>query len=129
MEICLESNDGKVNTFLIYGVEAFFQAFDQDTLRKVKTFLSNTKNHKTIRVILADGVTKIKAIEYEDFYRNCVQAMYAVWIGSGITDQFTIKSSTYNKVTRSQIENDFGYNVDRGQAILIKTLDFYSEEF
>ena len=129
MESCLESNDGKVNTFLIYGVEAFFQAFDQDALRKVKTFLSNTKNHKTIRVILADGVTKIKAIEYEDFYRNCVQAMYAVWIGSGITDQFTIKSSTYNKVTRSQIENDFGYNVDRGQAILIKTLDFYSEEF
>ena len=63
-----------------------------------------------------------------DFYRENVQPIYAVWIGSGITEQFTIKCSTYNKETRSQIPNDFGYNVDRGNSVLIKLLDFYSKD-
>lgn len=54
--------------------------------------------------------------------------MNAIWIGSGITDQFTIKSSTYNKETRAQIPFDFGYIIDRGVARRIKVLDFYSKD-
>ena len=65
--------------------------------------------------------------QYDEFYRENVQPINAIWIGSGITEQFTIKSSTYTKETRSQIESDFGYNVDKGTATLIKLLDFYSE--
>ena len=45
-----------------------------------------------------------------------------------IVDQFTIKCSTFNKETRAQIPNDFGYIVERGNATLVKLLDFYSEE-
>ena len=58
----------------------------------------------------------------------CVQATNAIWLGSGITDQFTIKCSTYTKETRSQIPNDFGYNIDRGNATYVKLLDFYRED-
>ena len=58
--------------------------------------------------------------EYDEFYRENVQPINAIWIGSGITEQFTIKSSTYTKETRSQIPNDFGYNIDRGNAIYVK---------
>ena len=79
-------------------------------------------------MIIADAVPKIKIYEFEEFYRNCVQPINAIWIGSGITDQFTIKSSTYNKQTRSQIPVDFGYNVDRGNARFIKVLDFYTRD-
>ena len=113
---------------MIFGVETFVNSFEGESLRKLKTAFSNVKNFKNVRIIFADAVTKIKMFEYEDFYRNCVQSIYAIWVGSGITDQFTIKSSTYNKVTRSQIPNDFGYNVDRGNAIQIKLLEFYTEE-
>ena len=123
-----ESDLNKNHVFLIYGIEQFINSFDDVTQRKIKSLFSNLKNTKNIRVIFADSVTKIKVYEYEDFYRNCVQPIYAIWLGSGITDQYTIKSSTYTKETRSQIENDFGYNVDRGNATLIKLLDFYSEE-
>ena len=90
--------------------------------------LSNLKNKKNIRIIIADSVSKIKLFEYEDFYKNCVQPTNAIWIGNGIVDQFTIKSSTYNRETRSQIPSDFGYKVDKGAATLVKLLDFYTEE-
>ncbi len=114
--------------FLILGIEGFMNSFDLETQRKIKTLFSNLKNKKNIRVILADAVSKLKAFEYEDFYRNCVQPIYAIWLGSGITDQYTIKSSTYTRETRGQIPTDFGYNVDRGNATLIKLLDFYTQE-
>ena len=114
--------------FIICGIEEFLSAFDQDTQRKIKTLFSNIKNKKNIRIVMADSVSKLKMFEYEDFFRNCVQAINAIWIGSGITDQYTIKCSTYNRETRSQIPVDFGYNVDKGNANLIKLLDFYTKD-
>ena len=123
-----ENDTNKINIFIIYGIETFMLGFDDSTQRQIKTLFSNLKNKKNTRVIIADSIGKIKPLEYEDFFRNCVQANNAIWIGSGITEQFTIKSSTYTKETRGQIDNDFGYKVDRGNAILIKVLDFYTED-
>ena len=90
--------------------------------------VAGLKSVRNVKFIFADAVGKLKMYEYDDFFKSNVQPINAIWIGSGITDQFTIKSSTYNKQTRSQIENDFGYNVDKGNAKFIKVLDFYTEE-
>ena len=95
---------------------------------KFKKILQQIKNTPHIRVIIADAVSKIKTYEYDDFYRENIQPINGIWIGSGITEQFTIKSSTYTRETRAQIESDFGYNVNRGIATLIKLLDFYTKD-
>lgn len=122
------SKDETNKVFVIYGVDSLKNNLSADNQRVLKTLLMNIKTIPTVRVIFADAVTKIKTFEYDEFYRENVQPIYAIWIGSGITEQFTIKCSTYNKETRSQIPNDFGYNVDRGNATLIKLLDFYNND-
>ena len=123
----LSSSDlNKSYVFIIYGLEGFFNSFDDEKLRNLKSLISNLKNKKEIRIVFADSISKIKAYEYEDFYRNTVQSIYGIWIGSGVTDQYTIKCSTYNRETRAQITGDFGYNIDKGNATLIKLLDFYT---
>ncbi len=124
----LSEATNKTNMFIIYGIEAFISSFSTEEQRTLKSIFSNLKNKKDIRIVIADSVSKIKMIEYEDFYKNCVQSMNAIWVGNGMIDQFTIKCSTYNRETRAQIPNDFGYIVDKGNATLIKLLDFYSEE-
>ena len=118
----------KMNVFLIAGLDSLKNGLstgDQDKLTKL---LAGVKTKTNIRIVLADSVTKIKNFEYEGFYQDNVQPINGIWIGSGITEQFTIKSSTYNKETRNPIENDFGYNVHRGTATLIKALDFYTND-
>ncbi len=124
----IEGHSNKTNVFIINGVEAFISSFTDEQVRKLKSLFNNLKNIKNIRLIFVDSIIKIKNIEYEDYFKNNVQAINAIWIGSGITDQYTIKCSTYNKETRSQIPNDFGYKVDRGNAVQIKVLDFYGED-
>ena len=126
-EVCTNSND-KTNFFLINGFETLKSALPTAESNKLKQLMLDIKNNNNIRVIIADSVAKIKTIEYEDFYRTNVQAINAIWVGSGVTEQFTIKSSTYNKETRAQIPNDFGYNVKRGACTLIKLLDFYTSD-
>ncbi len=112
---------------LINGFETLRSSLPAADSNKLKQLINDFVSGNNGRVVLVDSVSKIKAIEYEDFYRANVQAINAIWAGSGITEQFTIKSSTYNKETRSQIANDFGYNVKRGNCTLIKMLDFYTK--
>ena len=124
----MKADTGKTYVIIILGIEAFINLFPKEEQKGVKDTFSSLKNIPNIKIIIADAVTKIKLYEFEEFYRNCVQPINAIWVGSGITDQFTIKSSTYNKQTRSQIPVDFGYNVDRGNAKFAKMLDFYSKD-
>ena len=118
----------KTNIVIINSFETLKNGLDTTEFTKLKEILASVKTNNNLRIVLVDAVSKIKALEYEDFYRDNVQAINAIWIGSGITEQFTIKSSTYNKDTRAQIPNDFGYNVNRGVSIQIKALDFYTKD-
>ena len=124
----ISKDKSKINMIIINGFENLKNGLDTTEFNKLKGLIAEVKTNTNMRVILVDAVTKIKALEYEDFYRDNVQAINAIWIGSGITEQFTIKSSTYNKETRAQIPNDFGYNVNRGVSTQIKVLDFYTKD-
>ena len=127
-EINNNNDETNINIVLINGLETLINSVGVTESSKLKTILGSVKTKNNLRIILADSVSKIKNLEYEDFYRNNVQAINAIWVGSGITEQFTIKSSTYNKETRAQIPNDFGYNVHRGICTQIKMLDFYTQD-
>lgn len=124
----IKSASGSMEVFIFYGIDGYKNTLTTAEFNDFKNYLVGLKSKPNVRVILIDSVSKIKPFEYESFYVNNVQAMYGIWVGSGITDQFTIKSSTYNKETRSQIGNDFGYNVVSGRATLVKLLDFYSND-
>ena len=126
--ISSDENSAKISLFVIHGIEDFVSSMDSKIAKEFKLFLNTIKDNKNIRIIFSDAVSKIKMCEHEDFYRNCVQPINAIWVGSGITDQFTIKSSTYTKETRAAIASDYGYNVNRGTATQIKLLDFYTED-
>ena len=128
LESLINNPIDKDNIFIIYGLEAFMATLQGEYQNRFKSFVAGLKSVRNVKFIFADAVGKLKMYEYDDFFKSNVQPINAIWIGSGITDQFTIKSSTYNKQTRSQIENDFGYNVDKGNAKFIKVLDFYTEE-
>ena len=116
----------EINVVILMGIDNYKNSLSAEEQNRVNEALNNAKNNPNLRIILVDDINKIKNIEYESFYRENVQAANAIWIGSGITEQFTIKCSTYNKETRSQIQNEFGYNINKGTATLIKMLDFYT---
>ncbi len=121
-------DQNKVSVIMIYGYDVFKNGLSSQDQKNLASLLLDLKNNKNARIIIVESLSRLKTYEYEDFYKANVQATYGVWVGSGITDQFTIKSSTYNKETRSALQNDFGFNVVKGTPKLVKLLDFYSED-
>ena len=128
MQEIFDNPSSQMNIFVISGIDTFKNGLSSEEQNKLTTILTGIKTRNDMRVIIADAIGKIKTFEYEAFYRDNVQPINGIWIGSGITEQFTIKSSTYNKETRNPIPNDFGYNINRGSATLIKLLDFYTND-
>ena len=124
----VDSNTTKNIVFVINGIEAFTRGLESDAKNDLYNIFISLKNRKNIRIVFADSISKLKSYEYENFYKECVQPMNAIWYGSGLSDQFTIKCSTYSKETRSQLESEFGFIVLRGNANLVKLLDFYTKE-
>ena len=120
LEEITNNNNGKMNLFIINGLDALQNNLSLEDQNKLKKILLDIKQKQHIKIIISDSVSKIKNFEYDDFYRENVQPIYGIWIGSGITEQYTIKSSTYTKETRSQIENDLL------QAIIIMNNAFKS---
>lgn len=116
-----------INIFEIIGLETFMNSLDSSSQSEFKKELEGLKANPSVKFVFADDVSKIKSIEYDSFYKNNVSNNTAIWISSGVNDQFTIKCTTYNKETRQQLPSDFGFVIDKGNAILVKLLDFYTE--
>ena len=128
LQAIYDASNDKINIFVVSGLDTLKNGLSSEEQNKLNSILLGIKSKPNIRIVIADAIAKIKTFEYEDYYRENIQPINGIWIGSGITEQFTIKSSTYNKETRNPIPNYFGYNVTRGTAILIKILDFYTKD-
>ena len=73
--------------------------------------------------------TKGEYIAFQDsdevWYKNSANMSSAVWIGNGISNQFTIKVTTNARLLRTELHPGFGYNIRKGRATVTK---FISEE-
>ena len=74
----------------------------------------------TIKVIIVDVVDNIKALNYEAWFKATAQLSEGIWIGNGITNQFTLKVTTNARLLRAEIDETMGYVIKKGKAVLVK---------
>ena len=81
-----------------------------------------TKDIRKLSCVIVDTIDNIKQFEYESWYKTVVPSNHAIWIGDGISDQYTIKLSKNPKYIKEEIGNRFGYSIKKGNPVLIKVL-------
>ncbi len=108
---------------MIVGVEQFLSRLSSDMKLKIDDFMGKSKSHKKLNIIFVDTIDKIKAIEYESWYRGSVSNNNAIWLGNGITEQFSIKLSKTPKQLYDEIPENFGYIIKLGIPTLIKLIE------
>ena len=127
LENALKS-ESETSVFMFYGMDYIKNVLKDELSNRFKDLMLKFKETKNVRMIFIDDSSKLKQYEYEDYYRDNVKQTYGIWLSTGLSDQYVIKSTTYNKLTRSELPNDFGFKVEKGIAVLIKLLDFYSQD-
>ena len=71
---------------------------------------------------------KIKSLEYENWYKATVRSNHGIWIGNGITEQFTLKINKVSKELYEEIPTLFGYYIKGGNYKLIKFVEIGEED-
>ena len=107
---------------IIIGIEQLKNKLNDENNEKIEKFMYMVQDLRKISIIIIDAIDNIKNLEYEEWYKKVVSSNHGLWIGDGISDQYTIKLSKNPSYIRDEIGNRYGYTIKRGIPILIKVL-------
>ena len=110
-----------------------FNRFKQKVTINLGEVLSNLykKSLKLpiVNIIVISEVDAFKKVEFESWFKEINDPESAIWIGEGISNQFTIKlARSSDRALQAPIKNDFGYIVVSGKHAFIKVLQFDPSE-
>ncbi|MEH7491692.1 hypothetical protein [Neobacillus niacini] len=88
---------------------------------KLKVFLERV-NGLNVTVIFSDAVDKLTSYTYESWFQKQVSLSEGIWVGNGITEQYTLKINKITNDMYGELPEDFGYVVNKGKVKLVKLL-------
>ncbi len=89
---------------------------------KFVTLLTDCKKQNNIKCIIVDNIDAIKAINFESWFKPNVDLSDGIWIGNGLSNQFTLKVTTNARILRAEVAPGFGYIIKKGKAALMKLM-------
>jgi type VII secretion protein EssC, C-terminal domain len=110
---------------IIIGVDTFVNRLNEENSLKLNDFFTKAKALGIINYILVDSVDKIKKIEMSPWYKNCINNADGIWLGNGISDQFSLKINQKIEAMKEDVPYNFCFVVKRGKPIYTK----YVEKF
>lgn len=113
---------------VIIGFESLREQLSDESKAKLNSFFLDGKKLGIYQFILVEAISKIKKVELEPWYKETVNNTNAIWLGSGIADQYTIKLSKTPKELKEEIPQNFCYVVKKGIATLVKFVEEYNEK-
>ncbi len=120
-----QNNPEKTTIVVIMGINSMLGKMDPDTKKKFTDLIMASKQLGNIKYVFIETIDVIKTNAFEAWYKGNADMSEAVWIGNGISNQFTIKVTTNSRVLRQEVEPGFGWIVKKGKAELLK---FISDE-
>lgn len=109
---------------VMIGMKRIFESLDSEGKEILKRMMTNMSTYKKYyKIIFLDTPENIKCVEYESWFKSCIDTNSGVWIGTGIDNQFLINLNNTTKEMRSEIPSNFGYIIIRGTAKQIKLIE------
>ena len=117
---------GKI-VVIFYGVGSLKAKLSEAGNKSFEKIFENAKSNNVFTFILVDSIDKIKKYEYDLWYKAVVSGNDGIWIGKGVSEQFSIKISKQTSALYEEIPDNFGYSIVKGVPTLIKFLEDYQD--
>jgi S-DNA-T family DNA segregation ATPase FtsK/SpoIIIE len=118
------ANDKKT-TIIISGIDSFKNRLNTENKSLFGSMFEKIKDLGNINIIISDSIDKIKKYENESWYKSTVTAGNGIWVGNGISEQFTIKLTKITKELREDIPDNFCYVVLHGKVRLTQYVESF----
>lgn len=114
---------------IIVGIDKFIKELDNEE-KGFYEILKRAEALSNYNFIIVENVTKLKNHSYDEWYRNYALGDSGIWVGNGITDQYTININLKDKNIINRCGESFGYAVRSENATMVKLLGMkeYGEE-
>lgn len=110
-------------TIVLIGINKFRAQLSDDNNNIFEEFIVRSKDYGKNSFILVETIDHLKNMEYDSWFKSVINPSYGIWLGNGITEQFTIKLAKTPRSLSDEIPNNFGYSIVRGNPKLIKFLE------
>lgn len=117
---------------VIIGVDSLLFKLSPEAKNNFISMMEKAAVLKTIKIIFVDTIDIFKKIEYDIWYKTLVRNNQGLWLGNGISEQYTLKITRITRELQKEIPLGFGYVVKRGVPVLTKFLTSdtgYEEDF
>ena len=106
---------------VIVGLSDLLLSFSSEFSNKVNELFKRVNPAFRVHFVLCDSPIDITKYSFEDWYKQQINGE-GIWIGDGIGDQFVFNITKRNRDLNRDIDNKYGFVVDRGKPYLTKLL-------
>lgn len=114
-------------TCIIHSFTELNAQLSDDGKDKLKVFLERV-NGLSVTIIFSEPIDKLSSYTYEPWFQKQVSLSDGVWIGNGISEQYTLKINKITNDMYGELAEDFGYVVNKGKVKLVKLLTTAASE-
>ncbi len=125
--------DDKINqkqkkNLLVYmiGIEKYIERVPSDKKASLLSYFNGLKE-KNVYIFLVGRILDIKALAYEQWFRQLVATDGGIWIGRGLNNSTVHSLTTPLRTLGFPLPPNFGYIIKVGNAIRMKVLEGDSE--
>ena len=116
-------NNDSVNTIcIITGLKQLLGKISPEDKTKFIKLLTDAIKLQTIKFVIVDSIDNIKQLLFEQAIKQNLDLSQGIWLGNGISNQFTLKVTTSSRILREEINEGFGYIIVKGKAYLMKLM-------
>lgn len=112
---------------VIMGLDKFINELENEA-EGFYNILRTANIYGNYNFIVIDGIAKIKNHVYDEWYKNYISGDSGIWVGNGITDQYTITINLKDKNIVNRCGESFGYVIRREEATMMKLLGMKEED-
>ncbi len=123
-----KAHNNIVTYLLFVGIYEIYNTFSILEKKEFNNILSELNKKDNFSIIIADNYYELKKIEFEEFFKECVNVNGGIWIGNGVSDQMLFRINKIPREYRENIENDYGFIIESGNINKIKTIKYYGEQ-
>lgn len=109
------------------GFAKVLEQMDMQLKKEFNKMLEKVDLSQKTHYIFADTVPRIKTYSSEMWYRSNIGSSDGIWVGDGITQQYTLQTGKSDYSLNEEIGNMYGHIVTNGKCQLVKLLGSVGE--